>query len=140
MKIDIATHPIVWLRDHSSDHPHDEEADRRQLIELIAKGERFVLVSERMPTLIDLADAAPQEKKLRAEMLKSLRGDISRLCAGAIVIGSSASLPLTLRKALKGLTATLGVPLVFADAEADALHIARRMLSSGRESPEVLQS
>lgn len=140
MKIDIATHPIVWLRDHAGDHPLDDEDDRRQLVELIARGERFVLVSERMPTLIDLADAAPQEKKVRAEMLKSLRGDISRLCAGAIVIGSSSSLPLALRKALEGLTATLGVPLAFAEAEADALHIASRMLGGGRENSEMLQS
>lgn len=133
MRIDASSFPIVWMRDYDHDEDHDFAADRKVMLELLERGERFVLVAERMPGLSDvgdIADMGAEERKQRAQLFKAHKDEMTRLCAGMILIGRASGLPTAIRKPLEGLASALGIALLFADSQAAALQLARERLGS----------
>ncbi|MER3355856.1 MAG: hypothetical protein RLQ73_18050 [Hoeflea sp. D1-CHI-28] len=133
MQIDIESFPIVWMRDHDEDEDHDVAADRMVMLALLERGEPFVLIAERMPTLADLAEMGAEERKQRVQMFKIHKADMTRLCAGMILIGRAASLPAAIRKPLEGLASAVGITLLFAVDQAMAVHLAHERLKTMRD-------
>lgn len=130
MQFDLEDFPLVWLRDHDGDaeHDHDETADREALLGLLKRGERFVVIVERLPGLDDMSNASQDDRRQRARMFKTHREEISRLCRGMIMIGRAASLPLPFQKAIHGLTSAIGIAVLFAASEQKARDLGRSLL------------
>lgn len=131
MHVDADSFPIVWMRDHDHGKNHDVAADRKVMLELLERGERFVLIAERMPGLSDVGDVADmgaEERRQRAQLFKAHKDEMTRLCAGMILIGRASGLPAAIRKPLEGLASALGIALLFADNQAAALQLARERL------------
>lgn len=131
MRLDAENFPIIWMREHDHDEAHDDDADRKLFLELLARKERFVLIAERMPRPSDLAETTSEDRKERARMFKTYKGEIARLCAGMILIGRASGLALPIRKAIEGISSVMGINLLFADSEAAALELARERLGAG---------
>lgn len=130
MRLDATTFPIVWMRDHDDGATHDTAADVEALLALLAQGERFVMIAERLPGPSDMAREDAADRRERALLFKKTKADFARLCAGFVLIGRAASLPLPIRKAIEGMTRALGIATVFAEDEAAALGIARERLEA----------
>jgi hypothetical protein len=131
MQLDMTQFPLIWMREHSDDHEQEEDAAAREaLLALLERGEKFVLIATRLPTLAELAELKPEDKKMRAKLFKTHRAQLTRLCAGMIMIGSAANLPQPICKAVQGFTAMMGVAVFFAASVADADAIARERLAT----------
>ncbi|WP_332687345.1 hypothetical protein [Devosia sp.] len=128
MQLDMTQFPIIWMRDHEDDEPEDVAATRDMLLDLLGKNERFVLVAGRMPSLSDLTEASPSEKKMRAQLFKTHRTKLTRLCAGMIIVGNGSKLPPAIAKAMEAFTNAMGVAVVFAASSEDAEAIAQERL------------
>src|SRR5215217_5373624 len=127
MRLDITSFPIVWMREQAEGEEEDVAETRDLLIGLLQRDERFVLAAERLPGLADLTEASPEEKKMRAELFKLHRGQLTKLCAGMVIVGSGSKLPQAIAKAMAAFTGAMGVAVVFVrDAvEAEAVAHAR---------------
>jgi Asp-tRNA(Asn)/Glu-tRNA(Gln) amidotransferase A subunit family amidase len=104
MQLDMANFPIIWMREHEDAETEDFEATRDLLVDLLAREEKFVLVAGRMPSLSDLTEASPEEKKMRAQLFKTHRGSLVRLCAGMIIVGQASRLPAAISNAIEAFT------------------------------------
>lgn len=129
MQLDMTRYPIIWMRSHHDDEEEDIEATRDALVDLLDRGQRFVLVADRMPNLSDLKDSSPAEKKMRAQLFRTHREKLVRLCAGMIIVGDAAALPRALAKAIEAFTSAMGVGVVFAASLGDAETQARVRLA-----------
>jgi hypothetical protein len=131
MQLDMTRFPIIWMRGHDEDdHQHEDiEAQRDALVALLDGGQKFVLVADRLPTLGELTDIDPIEKKMRAQLFKTYRLQLTQLCAGMIMVGNAASLPEPLRKVMEAFTGMLGVPVLFAASAEVAETMARDRLA-----------
>jgi len=129
MRLDVENFPIIWMREEADGQEEDVAATRDLLIGLLQRDERFVLVAERLPNLSDLTEASPDEKKMRAELFKTHRGQLTRLCAGMIIVGSGSNLPQALAKAMTAFTAAMGLSVAFARDVVEAETVARARLA-----------
>lgn len=132
MRLDAENFPIVWMREHDHDDEHDDDADRALFLELLRRGERFVLIAERMPRPSDLTETTPEDRRERARMFKTYKGEMARLCAGMILIGRASGLALPIRKTIENVASAMGIKFLFADSEAAALELARERLGVGK--------
>lgn len=130
MRLDTRNFPIVWMREHVDGEGHDEEEEQERMLGLLRRGERFVLVAERMPRVADLAEIDPEERRRRALLFKAYKGELARLCAGMILIGRAADMPFPVRKAIEGMSSAFGIGFLFAENETAALALAAQCLGA----------
>ena len=128
MQLDMTGFPIIWMREHEDGESEDFAATRDLLIALLDREEKFVLVAGRMPSLADLTEASPDEKKMRAQLFKTHREQLVRLCAGMIIVGHASRLPAAIGKAIEAFTRAMGVVVIFAADISEAETIARQRL------------
>ncbi|UXS43055.1 hypothetical protein FY150_24985 (plasmid) [Agrobacterium tumefaciens] len=129
MQLDFTELPVIWMREHEEGQVHNDAEDREQLLAVLQRGQRFVLIADRMPTLPDLSEMDAQERKVRAKMFKVYRQDLARLCRGMILIGRAAAMPLAIKKTIEGFSSAMGVALLFAESEPAARELARSRLA-----------
>tara|TARA_R110002124_G_scaffold10096_8_gene50910 strand:- start:12122 stop:12508 length:387 start_codon:yes stop_codon:yes gene_type:complete len=127
MNIDASEFPFVWMRD--GDRTDDEESEQQVFLDLLAGGRRFVLIAARMPSLSDLGEMTPDQRKARAVMFKQHRAAITRLCAAMIMVGDGSRLPAPIKAAIEGLSGAIGVPMVFVPDAAAALALGTARLA-----------
>lgn len=126
MRLDQSEFPIIWLTE--DDSSEDIQESRDALIALLERGERFVLAAARMPGLHELSNMSPEEKKMRAQLFKDYKSQLTRLCAGMIMVGSASRLPPAMQKAIAGMSGLMGVSILFATDIDDARATARERL------------
>jgi hypothetical protein len=127
MLIDIVHFPFIWLRD-GPDDAHDGALKRALLAYLLDLRQRFVMIAERPPRLSELDRMTPEEQAMRDRFFEARKSDFEAYCAGMIVVGRGAWLPVPVRSALQGISRSIGVPLHFVDNELMALELARERL------------
>lgn len=129
MRLDTQEFPLLWMRDHLPGEGEDHGDEIAALRALIEQGERFILLASRIPTLADMSDDSPAERKERALLFKEHKVKMARLCAGMILIGKPEALPLILRKPLQALAGLIGAEVIFAPDEAAARLLAKARLA-----------
>ncbi len=129
MRLDLDELPIIWMRDHDEGEVHDDEEDNRRFIAVLRRGEPFVMIAERAPSLPDFAKVDAEERRRRAKLFKDHRRDLARLCRGMILVGRAANLPMPIRKGIEAISSAAGISLLFAESEQAALDLARARLA-----------
>lgn len=133
MRLDTTAFPIVWMFEGT---PHRDWES--QLDALLARGERFVLITRQDDGDHDNHAEGQDEghdaedKKRRALWLKRNRALLKRWCAGGVFVVSGATKARMLGSLLQPLTKAFGFPLRIAE-QADAESTARRLFDAGRE-------
>ncbi|SMF74732.1 hypothetical protein SAMN02982989_4418 [Xaviernesmea oryzae] len=140
MRLDAENFPIIWMREHDHSDDHDDDADRKLFLELLARGERFVLIAEKMPRPSDLAETTPEGRREHARMFKAYKGEMARLCAGMILIGQASGVALPIRKTIENVSSAMGIGILFADSEATAMELARERLEGGKPDNPAKQN
>lgn len=128
MKIDIATHPLIWMSSDEGDHDHESDADKVKSI--LNKEEGFVLIAESIPKLSEIRDLNSQDKIERAKLFKEYKSEFKSYCAGMIIIGSLSKLPIAVKKAIEGMSKMMGVHMKFVTDKENATKMAYKMLDA----------
>lgn len=132
MHLNMSEWPLIWMEPHDDNHPDDEhhqEEMRVVMDKLMGSTQRFVLLTDRLPTLEDLKEKSREEKQLRAQFFKTYRSQFSKLCAAMIIVGNFAQLPIVLQKAVEGIGKMIGIPVLFALDVEEARLIAGEQLA-----------
>lgn len=129
MRLDAQEFPLIWMREHETDQDHDHDDDLAVFAGLINRGEKFVILSDKIPTAGDFGDDDPADRKARARMFKEHRSQIVRLCCGMILVGKADDVPSLLRKPLQAMAGLLGIKVRFAQNEQVARELAYQCIA-----------
>lgn len=126
MRIDASEFPVIWLRDGE-----DDGTDEARLTEILERGERFVMIAERLPRQEDMGEMDHEEKRRRALLFKNYRATLMRLCAGMFVIQGTAPVSTAIKVFIEGAGKAFGVPFIFVRTSEEAVMQARKRLAQG---------
>lgn len=122
MLIDLEEFPLVYLR-ADQDSTQSPEA---QIKALFARGERFVMIADHSPD--DHHEERHEQRKERALILKRFRNQLTRWCAGAIVIENKGPVAKPIKLASQAFGHAFGVPFAFVPDDVAARETALRIL------------
>lgn len=123
MLIDQARFPLIFMRDDV----HSDIPATTQLVTLLDRDERFVLISDHSPG--DEDDATPGERKERALFFKRNKDRLRKLCAGSIVIEGDKPTPMPIRIAAQTFGKAFGIGFYFVRDEEEAIEKAKCLLA-----------
>ncbi|WP_321291239.1 hypothetical protein [Alcaligenes phenolicus] len=84
MQVDDTQFPLVFLREHSSQQTPQQAQD--QLEALLNRGQRFVLLTDRLGGGDHAHEESHEDRKQRALFFKQNKQRLKDLCAGMVVI------------------------------------------------------
>lgn len=130
MLLDTEKFPLVFLReDDPGYHAGTLEA---QLLGLLERGERFVLLTDHLPGDDQEHDHPPEsheERKGRTMFFKRNKDRLRQLCTGAVFIAGDRPVPAVVQLTVKGLSRAFGLTFAFARTEREALECAERFMA-----------
>lgn len=122
MRLDLEHFPLVRVDYETPAGTAPED----QILELLARGERFVMISGRPPA--NHPDDTPGNRKSRAAFFKSHKAELKRLCSGAVMIEGEKPVARPFKIMATALGKAFGVRFCFAKDDAGAMELARAML------------
>ncbi|AYN20699.1 hypothetical protein [Alcaligenes aquatilis] len=129
MHVDDTQFPLVFLREHSPQQTPQQAQD--QLEALLNRGQRFVLLTDRMGGEDPAHEESHEDRKQRALFFKQNKPRLKELCAGMVVISKGRAIPAAVRLAQQTLGRVLGLRFAFVMDETQARMQARRLLEAG---------
>ncbi|MDV2115150.1 hypothetical protein [Alcaligenes faecalis] len=126
MQVDDTQFPFVFLREHSPQQTAQQTQD--QLEALLNRGQRFVLLTDRMGSENHVHEESHEDRKQRALFFKQNKLRLKELCAGMVVISKGRAIPAAARLAQQTLGRVLGLRFAFVMDEAEARRQATRLL------------
>lgn len=84
MQLDDTQFPLVFLREHST--PQTPQQAQDQLEALLSRGQRFVLLTDRLSGEKHAHEESHEDRKQRALFFKQNKQRLKDLCAGMVVI------------------------------------------------------
>ena len=82
MQVDDTQFPLVFLREHEQEHTSQQTQD--QLEALLNRGQRFVLLTERLGGEDRNQEESHEDRKQRALFFKHNKQRLKDLCAGMV--------------------------------------------------------
>ncbi|WP_431257337.1 hypothetical protein ACQ86G_22185 [Roseateles chitinivorans] len=131
MRFDTSRFPLVFLMENTQAAGPTETVEA-QLIALLDRGERFVLLTDHLPG--DHAEESHEERKERALFFKRNKDRMKRLCGGLVFITGDRSVSAAVRLAAQGAGKVLGLGFAFVPSEDEATGEALRLLAKGSPS------
>ncbi len=127
MQVDDTQFPLVFLREHEQEHTSQQTQD--QLEALLNRGQRFVLLTERLGGEDRNQEESHEDRKQRALFFKRNKQRLKDLCAGMVVITQGRAIPAAARLAQHTLGRVLGLRFAFVFDEGEARVEASRFLT-----------
>ncbi|MBY6346403.1 hypothetical protein E5C31_10560 [Providencia rettgeri] len=126
MQVDDSQFPLVFLREH--DQTQTPQQTQAQLEALLNRGQRFVLLTERLGGEDQAQAESHEERKQRALFFKQNKQRLKDLCAGMVLISKGRAIPAAARLAQQTLGRVLGLRFAFVMDEGEARLEAQRLL------------
>jgi hypothetical protein len=127
MPLDDTQFPWVFLREHST--PQTPQQAQDQLEALLSRGQRFVLLTDRLGGEKHAHEESHEDRKQRALFFKQNKQRLKDLCAGMVVISKGRAIPAAARLAQQTLGRVLGLQFSFVVDEGEARLEASRLLA-----------
>lgn len=127
MHMDDTQFPLVFLREHDQQQTPQQAQD--QLEALLDRGQRFVLLTERLGGAAGKQEESHEDRKQRALFFKQNKQRLKDLCAGMVVISKGRAIPTVARLAQQTLGRVLGLQFSFVLDEGEARLEASRLLA-----------
>lgn len=124
MFLDTTRFPFVYLRNDA----HPEESTEVQIVALLDRQERFVLVTDHLPSPDHDHDESHEERKQRALFFKRNKPRIRQFCAGGIIVAGDKTVPAYVRLPAQAIGKAFGFELTFVRDEYEALTQGRKLL------------
>ncbi len=126
MQVDDTQFPLVFLREQ--DQLQTPQQAQHQLEALLNRGQRFVLLTERLGGEDHNHEESHEDRKQRALFFKHNKQRLKDLCAGMVVITQGRAIPAAARLAQHTLGRVLGLRFAFVVDEGQARAEADRFL------------